>query len=183
MNSNPTIAIVGLGYVGLPLAVEFGKHFHTIGFDLSVAKIAAYNEFRDPTGEVSTDSQRAAAKLECTTDPRRLASADFLIVAVPTPVDAAHQPDFGPLIAPCLGKIHARCYLAREPSAVQRWGTGWADSTLTSSCTDAIPVQTPSTARMRALILFTSKRSSANCLLLAPMLAIKAGCSMKRSIR
>jgi UDP-N-acetyl-D-galactosamine dehydrogenase len=98
MNSNPTIAIIGLGYVGLPLAVEFGKHFQTIGFDLSAAKIAAYNEFRDPTGEVSTDDLRAAAKLDCTTDPRRLASADFLIVAVPTPVDAAHQPDFGPLI-------------------------------------------------------------------------------------
>jgi UDP-N-acetyl-D-galactosamine dehydrogenase len=95
---NPTIAIVGLGYVGLPLAVEFGKHFSTIGFDLSAEKIAAYKEFRDPTGEVSTDNLRAAAKLECTTDPRRLASADFLIVAVPTPVDAAHQPDFGPLI-------------------------------------------------------------------------------------
>ena len=98
MNSNPTIAIVGLGYVGLPLAVEFGKRFHTIGFDLSATKITAYNECRDPTGEVSTDNLRAAAKLECTTDPRRLASADFLIVAVPTPVDAAHQPDFGPLI-------------------------------------------------------------------------------------
>ena len=98
MNSNPTIAIVGLGYVGLPLAVEFGKHFHTIGFDLSATKIAAYNECRDPTGEVSADNLRAAAKLECTTDPRRLASADFLIVAVPTPVDVAHQPDFGPLI-------------------------------------------------------------------------------------
>ncbi|TAJ16604.1 MAG: nucleotide sugar dehydrogenase [Rugosibacter sp.] len=95
---NPTIAIVGLGYVGLPLAVEFGKHFQTIGFDLSAAKIATYNEFRDPTGEVSTDNLRAAVKLECTTDPRRLASADFFIVAVPTPVDAAHQPDFGPLI-------------------------------------------------------------------------------------
>jgi UDP-N-acetyl-D-galactosamine dehydrogenase len=74
---NPTIAIVGLGYVGLPLAVEFGKHFATIGFDLSTAKIAAYNEFRDPTGEVSTDNLRAATKLECTSDPRRLASADF----------------------------------------------------------------------------------------------------------
>jgi len=95
---HPTIAIVGLGYVGLPLAVEFGKHFQTIGFDLSAAKIAAYNEFRDPTGEISADNLRAAAKLECTTDSRRLASADFLIVAVPTPVDAAHQPDFGPLI-------------------------------------------------------------------------------------
>jgi len=95
---NPLIAIVGLGYVGLPLAVEFGKHFQTIGFDLSAAKIAAYNEFRDPTGEVSAEELRAATKLECTTDPCRLASADFLIVAVPTPVDAAHQPDFGPLI-------------------------------------------------------------------------------------
>ncbi len=96
--TRPVIAIVGLGYVGLPLAVEFGKQFQTIGFDLSTDKIAAYNEFRDPTGEVSTDNLRAAAKLECTSDPRRLASADFLIVAVPTPVDAAHQPDFGPLI-------------------------------------------------------------------------------------
>ncbi|AJP47373.1 GDP-mannose dehydrogenase [Rugosibacter aromaticivorans] len=95
---NPIIAIVGLGYVGLPLAVEFGKQCQTIGFDLSAAKVAAYNEFRDPTGEVSADDLRAAAKLDCTTDPRRLASADFLIVAVPTPVDAAHQPDFGPLI-------------------------------------------------------------------------------------
>ena len=95
---NPLIAIVGLGYVGLPLAVEFGKHFQTIGFDLSAAKIAAYNEFRDSTGEVSAEELRAATKLECTTDPCRLASADFLIVAVPTPVDAAHQPDFGPLI-------------------------------------------------------------------------------------
>ncbi len=96
--TRPVIAIVGLGYVGLPLAVEFGKQFQTIGFDLSADKIAAYSEFRDPTGEVSTDNLRAAAKLECTSDPRRLASADFLIVAVPTPVDAAHQPDFGPLI-------------------------------------------------------------------------------------
>ena len=98
MSTSPTIAIVGLGYVGLPLAVEFGKKFPVIGFDLSSAKVAAYHEFRDPTGEVSTDDMRAATKLECTTDPRRLASADFLIVAVPTPVDAAHQPDFGPLI-------------------------------------------------------------------------------------
>ncbi|MBI5862198.1 MAG: nucleotide sugar dehydrogenase [Rhodocyclales bacterium] len=95
---NPTLAIVGLGYVGLPLAVEFGKKFQTIGFDLSAAKIAAYRAFRDPTGEVAADELRAATRLECTTDPRRLASADFLIVAVPTPVDAAHQPDFGPLI-------------------------------------------------------------------------------------
>ena len=98
MPENPTIAVIGLGYVGLPLAVEFGKHFATIGFDISTAKIAAYNECRDPTGEITPDALRAAVKLECTSDPRRLASADFFIIAVPTPVDAAHQPDFGPLI-------------------------------------------------------------------------------------
>ena len=72
-----SVAVIGLGYVGLPLAVEFGKHFQTIGFDLSTAKVAAYNKFCDPTGEVSADNLRAAVKLECTTDPRRLASADF----------------------------------------------------------------------------------------------------------
>lgn len=92
------IAVVGLGYVGLPLAVEFGKRFKTIGFDLSAAKISAYKKFIDPTGEVSSDDLRAATSLECTTDPSRLASADFIVVAVPTPVDDAHQPDFSPLV-------------------------------------------------------------------------------------
>ena len=53
MTVNTTIAVVGLGYVGLPLAVEFGKHFRTIGFDLSGKKIDAYRKFVDPTGEVS----------------------------------------------------------------------------------------------------------------------------------
>lgn len=93
-----TIAVVGLGYVGLPLAVEFGKKFATVGYDLAEAKIAAYREHRDPTGEVSTKDLIAATKLGVTTDPRRLFGADFVIVAVPTPVDVAHQPDFGPLI-------------------------------------------------------------------------------------
>jgi UDP-N-acetyl-D-galactosamine dehydrogenase len=93
-----TVAVVGLGYVGLPLAVEFGKKYLTIGYDLSEAKIAAYREHRDPTGEVSREELKAATQLEVTTDPRRLASADFLIVAVPTPVDAAHIPDFSPLV-------------------------------------------------------------------------------------
>jgi UDP-N-acetyl-D-galactosamine dehydrogenase len=97
--SNPAIAVIGLGYVGLPLAVEFGKKFKTIGYDLSPEKVAAYRDFTDPTGEISAADLKAAVQLECTTDPGRLASADFLIVAVPTPVDAAHQPDFGPLIA------------------------------------------------------------------------------------
>ena len=91
------VAVVGLGYVGLPLAVEFGKHYRTIGYDLSEEKIAAYARHADPTGEVPAEALRAAAALECTSDPRRLGEADFVIVAVPTPVDAAHQPDFGPL--------------------------------------------------------------------------------------
>jgi UDP-N-acetyl-D-galactosamine dehydrogenase len=94
-----TVAVIGLGYVGLPLAVAFGKRFRTIGYDLSAAKVAAYQAFHDPTGEVSAEELRAASYLECTTDPRRLASADFLILAIPTPVDAANLPDFGPLIA------------------------------------------------------------------------------------
>lgn len=98
-NPNTTIAVVGLGYVGLPLAVEFGKKFKTIGYDLSKAKVAAYRECNDPTGEVSSEDLRAATQLECTTDPSRIASADFIVVAVPTPVDEAHQPDFTPLVS------------------------------------------------------------------------------------
>jgi UDP-N-acetyl-D-galactosamine dehydrogenase len=98
---NSILAVIGLGYVGLPLAVEFGRKFKTIGFDLSQAKIDAYNRHIDPTGEVTAEDLKAVVRdggLEPTTDPHRIASADFLIVAVPTPVDAAHQPDFSPLI-------------------------------------------------------------------------------------
>jgi UDP-N-acetyl-D-galactosamine dehydrogenase len=92
------IAVVGLGYVGLPLAVEFGKKYITVGFDLSVEKIKAYKAFTDPTGEVSTESLRSASRLTYHTDPKVLSDADFIVVAVPTPVDSAHQPDFRPLI-------------------------------------------------------------------------------------
>jgi UDP-N-acetyl-D-galactosamine dehydrogenase len=99
LRETPVVAVVGLGYVGLPLAVEFGKKFKTIGYDLSESKIAAYREFKDPTGEVAGEDLRAATKLECTTDPSRIASADFIVVAVPTPVDAAHQPDLSPLVS------------------------------------------------------------------------------------
>lgn len=99
LSKEATIAVVGLGYVGLPLAVEFGKRYRTIGYDLSEVKIDAYREHRDPTGEVSTADLQAATQLEVTTDPGRLASADFVIIAVPTPVNAAHIPDFSPLIS------------------------------------------------------------------------------------
>jgi UDP-N-acetyl-D-galactosamine dehydrogenase len=95
----PVVAVVGLGYVGLPLAVEFGKKYQTIGYDLSAEKVAAYLRYLDPTGEVSADELRAATGLKCTTHPSNIANADFIIVAVPTPVDLAHQPDFGPLVS------------------------------------------------------------------------------------
>ena len=60
--SNITIAVAGLGYVGLPLAVEFGKKYHTIGYDLSEAKVESYKNYRDPTGEVSSEELRAARR-------------------------------------------------------------------------------------------------------------------------
>ena len=96
--TSPTIAVIGLGYVGLPLAVEFGKKFRTIGLDLAADKVAAYKNFTDPTGELASADLRAATHLSYSTDPAVLANADFLVVAVPTPVDDAHRPDFTPLI-------------------------------------------------------------------------------------
>ena len=92
------VAVVGLGYVGLPLAVEFGKKHRTIGFDLSKAKVDAYRRHVDPTGEVSIEDLKAATRLEPTTDASALKEADFVVVAVPTPVDDAHNPDFSPLV-------------------------------------------------------------------------------------
>jgi UDP-N-acetyl-D-galactosamine dehydrogenase len=93
-----TIGVVGLGYVGLPLAVEFGKVYRTFGFDLSERKVSAYRKHFDPTDEVTSEALKAATHLICSTDPAVISEADFVIVAVPTPVDAAHNPDFTALI-------------------------------------------------------------------------------------
>jgi UDP-N-acetyl-D-glucosamine/UDP-N-acetyl-D-galactosamine dehydrogenase len=92
------VAVVGMGYVGLPLALAFGRVMPTIGFDISERKIAAYREGRDPTGEMNDAQFRQAQKLEFTTDVSRLGEADFIVVAVPTPVDNAHHPDLTPVI-------------------------------------------------------------------------------------
>ena len=97
IKSDTVIAVIGLGYVGLPLAIEFGKKFKTIGFELSETKVQAYRNNIDPAGEISVDEFHAASRLSYTTDPKHLELADFIIVAVPTPVDEAHQPDFSPL--------------------------------------------------------------------------------------
>ncbi len=95
------VGVIGLGYVGLPLAVEFGKRMKTVGFELSASKVANYRTHHDPTGEVSHDQLRAATHLEVTTNCVALADADFIVVAVPTPVDAANLPDFGPIVLAC----------------------------------------------------------------------------------
>jgi UDP-N-acetyl-D-galactosamine dehydrogenase len=93
-----TVAVVGLGYVGLPLAAAFGKRFRTIGFDLNAEKVENYRRHFDSTGEVSTQELRAAAQLMVTNDPAQLAAADIVVIAVPTPIDSVRQPDFGPLV-------------------------------------------------------------------------------------
>ncbi len=93
-----TLAVIGLGYVGLPLVVEFGKQLRTIGFDIAQNKVDACLRGTDPSRELP-DSEMALAKHALyTSDPKMLAEADMIIVAVPTPVDDAHIPDFKPLI-------------------------------------------------------------------------------------
>ncbi|HLX24509.1 MAG TPA: nucleotide sugar dehydrogenase [Usitatibacter sp.] len=92
-----TVCVVGLGYVGLPVAVEFGKQRFTVGFDLATKKIARLKQFVDATGEIAGDELRKARMLCVTDDPAQIRQADYVIVAVPTPVNAARQPDFGPL--------------------------------------------------------------------------------------
>lgn len=95
------IAIIGLGYVGLPLAVEFARHFDTLGFDISRARIARLQAGDDETREVTPDELGAAARLEFTCEASRLSACNTFIVTVPTPIDAHKQPDLGPLLAAC----------------------------------------------------------------------------------
>lgn len=92
-----TVAVIGLGYVGLPVAVAFGKQYPTIGYDVKEHIISAYRNHRDPNGELTPEELRSARYLEYTTDPNRLNAADVIIVAVPTPIDDARQPDLRPL--------------------------------------------------------------------------------------
>jgi UDP-N-acetyl-D-galactosamine dehydrogenase len=96
--SLPTIAVIGLGYVGLPLVIEFGKLTRTIGFDINTETVRACQAGHDPSREISNDAMLAAVHAEYSANPACLESADFIIIAVPTPVDQAHTPDFTPLI-------------------------------------------------------------------------------------
>ncbi|MBV9697477.1 MAG: Vi polysaccharide biosynthesis UDP-N-acetylglucosamine C-6 dehydrogenase TviB [Gammaproteobacteria bacterium] len=87
------IGVVGLGYVGLPLAVEFGRHYPTVGFDVNAARIAQLRRGRDLTLEVSAAELRAARNLTFTTDLKRLRGSQVFIVTVPTPIDDYKRPD------------------------------------------------------------------------------------------
>jgi UDP-N-acetyl-D-galactosamine dehydrogenase len=91
------IAVVGLGYVGLPLAVEFGKARPVLGFDINPARIDELKRGHDSTREVSAEDLRAAAQLGFSCDAAELANCEIFIVTVPTPIDQANRPDLGPL--------------------------------------------------------------------------------------
>ncbi|MCC7330315.1 MAG: Vi polysaccharide biosynthesis UDP-N-acetylglucosamine C-6 dehydrogenase TviB [Gammaproteobacteria bacterium] len=93
------VAIIGLGYVGLPLAVEYGRHYDTVGFDINAARVAELQAGRDSTLETSAEELAAARRLRCTTDSEQLRDRDVFIVTVPTPIDDAKRPDLGALMS------------------------------------------------------------------------------------
>ncbi|MBC2705975.1 Vi polysaccharide biosynthesis UDP-N-acetylglucosamine C-6 dehydrogenase TviB [Desulfobacula sp.] len=92
------IALIGLGYVGLPLAVEFGRKFKTIGFDINEARIQELEQGRDSTLEVDPEELSRAAKLKYTANPDEIRDCNIYIVTVPTPVDKHKRPDLTPLV-------------------------------------------------------------------------------------
>src|SRR5690606_21149122 len=95
---NCRIGVVGLGYVGLPLAVEFGKNYKTIGFDLKESRIAELSAGRDSTLEVTKEELKEAKGLSFTSSARDLKSCRVYIVTVPTPIDDYKRPDLTPLV-------------------------------------------------------------------------------------
>ena len=96
--ANARIGIIGLGYVGLPLAVEFGRLIDTVGFDIDASRVAELAEGHDRTREVP-DAELAQPHLRLSADPAALDDRDVFIVTVPTPIDEAQHPDLGPLMA------------------------------------------------------------------------------------
>lgn len=91
-----TIAVVGLGYVGLPLAAAFSKHFHVIGYDVNEEKLDLYKKGVDPTGEIGEAGLKECTIL-FTADAEKIHEADFIVVAVPTPINGDKTPDLRPV--------------------------------------------------------------------------------------
>ena len=95
--SDLKIAIIGLGYVGLPLAVELGKNFPTLGFDIKESRVKELLEGKDSTKEVTSEELANSPHLQFSSDARSLQGYNFFIIAVPTPIDRHKQPNLRPL--------------------------------------------------------------------------------------
>jgi UDP-N-acetyl-D-galactosamine dehydrogenase len=134
------IAIIGLGYVGLPLAVEFGKHYDTTGFDINAARVDELCAGRDSTLEVDAEELAASTRLRCSAEVADLRSCNVYIVTVPTPIDAAKRPDLTPLVkaSETLGRV-----LKRGDIVVY-------ESTVYPGCTEEVCV--PILARLSGLV-------------------------------
>ena len=115
------VGIVGLGYVGLPLAVEFGKHFNTVGFDIKAERIAELRAGRDSTLECSSAELAEAKRLTYTGDLKALGRCTVFIITVPTPIDEYKRPDLTPLVksSESVGKV-----LKKGDIVVQRVAVG-----------------------------------------------------------
>jgi UDP-N-acetyl-D-galactosamine dehydrogenase len=127
---NVKIAIIGLGYVGLPLAVEFGKQFDTIGFDIRSARVDELSTGRDSTLEVSSGELSIASRLRFSATLDDIRSCNVYVVTVPTPIDSAKRPDLTPLIkaSESLGKV------------LKRGDTVIYESTVYPGCTEEVCV-------------------------------------------
>jgi UDP-N-acetyl-D-galactosamine dehydrogenase len=144
------IAVVGLGYVGLPLAVEFGRHFATVGYDVHAARIAELRQGRDRTLEVEPELLAEATKLTFTDQLADIAACNVYIVTVPTPIDAAKRPDLTPLVkaSEAIGRV------------LQPGDTVIYESTVYPGCTEEVCV--PILERVSGLVFEAAVDAAAN---------------------
>jgi UDP-N-acetyl-D-galactosamine dehydrogenase len=98
--ASPTVAVIGLGYVGLPLALALARHYVVTAYDISISRIAELKNSVDVTGEISA-SELADTSLVCTNDTAAIGGADYLIISVPTPVDSENRPDLSHVLSAC----------------------------------------------------------------------------------
>ncbi len=128
----PSIAIIGLGYVGFPLAVEFGKLYPTLGFDIDITRISELNRGYDRTQEVSDAQLIASSQLKFSSELNDLSACNTFIVTVPTPIDHFKKPDLGPLLkaSEMIGSV------------LKKWDVVIYESTVYPGCTeeDCVPV-------------------------------------------
>lgn len=129
-NQNVKIAIIGLGYVGLPLAVEFGKKFNTLGFDVTADRIDELRQGIDQTKELTSEQLKAARLLQFTTSLSDLSGVDVFIITVPTPIDSSRQPDLT-----CIEKASESVGKALKPGAFVIY-----ESTVYPGCTEEVCV-------------------------------------------